>query len=152
MVFEHDYKNFPELSNRQIEEFGFSSPHKQYTEDFDAFVVRVHDGDTITLRTPERDFTFEVDTTQPANTDITMDVFGSHTGEFTGEEIFIVKGLEPPATHVRRPAARRGPPPHPLHRRPAVLGHHRRLRRRKHFGQRGPLRHLLRPGRLPRRI
>jgi len=55
---EHDYKNFPELTNSQIEEFGFSSPHKQYTEDFRAFVVKVHDGDTINLRTEERDFDF----------------------------------------------------------------------------------------------
>ena len=59
MVFEeHDYKNFPELSNRQIEEFGFMSPHKQITEDFKATVVKVHDGDTITLRTNFRDFDF----------------------------------------------------------------------------------------------
>lgn len=55
---EHDYKNFPELSNTQIDEFGFESPHIQYTEDFDAVVVKVHDGDTITLRTEERDFDF----------------------------------------------------------------------------------------------
>ena len=57
-LFEHDYKNFPELTNRQINDFGLSSPHKQYVEDFDAVVVRVHDGDTITLRTEERDFDF----------------------------------------------------------------------------------------------
>ena len=58
MVFEHDYENFPELTNRQIQEFGFSSPHTQIEEDFDALVVRVHDGDTITLRIPDRDFDF----------------------------------------------------------------------------------------------
>ena len=55
---EHDYKNFPELTNTQIEEFGFESPHKQITEDFRAAVVRVHDGDTVTLRTDFRDFDF----------------------------------------------------------------------------------------------
>ena len=58
MVFEHDYKNFPELTNKQITEFGFSSPHKQIEEDFTAMVVKVHDGDTVTLRTPMRDFDF----------------------------------------------------------------------------------------------
>ncbi|KKM99767.1 hypothetical protein LCGC14_1144530 [marine sediment metagenome] len=58
MVFEHDYKKFPELTNRQIEEFGFSSPHKQITEDFRATVVRVHDGDTVTLKAGFRDFEF----------------------------------------------------------------------------------------------
>lgn len=58
MVFEHDYNNFPELTNRQLEELGFTSPHKQITEDFEAKVVKVHDGDTITLRTEFRDFDF----------------------------------------------------------------------------------------------
>ncbi len=58
MVFEHDYKEFPELTNSQIEEFGFTSPHKQITEDFKATVVKVHDGDTITLFTTFRDFRF----------------------------------------------------------------------------------------------
>ncbi len=58
MVFEHDYKKFPELTNKQIEEFGFTSPHKQIEEDFEAEVVKVHDGDTITLFTTFRDFEF----------------------------------------------------------------------------------------------
>ena len=58
MVFEHDYVNFPELTNTQINDFGFASPHKQITEDFRATVVRVHDGDTVTLRTTFRDFDF----------------------------------------------------------------------------------------------
>ncbi len=58
MTEEHNYKEFPELSNKQLEEFGFTSPHKQITEDFDAEVIRVHDGDTITLRTDFRDFDF----------------------------------------------------------------------------------------------
>ena len=58
MVFEHDYKNFPELSKAQLEEFQFTSPHKQITEDFEAVVVKVHDGDTVTLRTDFRDFDF----------------------------------------------------------------------------------------------
>ena len=58
MVFEHDYKDFPELTNRQIDEFGFSSPHKQIVEDFDAEVVKVIDGDTYLLKTSFRDFSF----------------------------------------------------------------------------------------------
>ena len=57
-MIEHDFKNFPELTNRQIEEFGFQSPHKQITEDFKAKVVKVHDGDTVTLRVGFRNFDF----------------------------------------------------------------------------------------------
>ena len=58
MVFEHDYKEYPELTNRQISDFGFSSPHIQFVEDFDAIVTKVHDGDTVTLETRERAFAF----------------------------------------------------------------------------------------------
>lgn len=57
-MFEHDYKKNPELSNKQLEELQFSSPHVQITEDFRATVVKVHDGDTITLSTTFRDFNF----------------------------------------------------------------------------------------------
>ena len=59
-MFEHDYKKFPELTNRQLQEMQFSSPHKQYTEDFEAEVVKVHDGDTFTIRTNDRDFDFPI--------------------------------------------------------------------------------------------
>jgi len=55
---DHDYKNYPELTNTQLNEFQFTSPHVQITEDFKATVVKVHDGDTITLRTDFRDFDF----------------------------------------------------------------------------------------------
>ncbi len=58
MAFEHDYKNFPELSNTQMEQLQFTSPHEQITKDFFAVVVKVHDGDTITLETDFRDFDF----------------------------------------------------------------------------------------------
>lgn len=54
----HDFENFPELSNSQMATEYFNSPHKQITEDFSAECVKVHDGDTITLRWPERDFDF----------------------------------------------------------------------------------------------
>ena len=58
MIFEHDWKNYPELTKAQLETFGFMSPHPQITSDFDAQVIKVHDGDTITLRVPWRDFDF----------------------------------------------------------------------------------------------
>jgi endonuclease YncB( thermonuclease family) len=55
---EHDWIRFPELTNAQLGELEFQSPHKQITEDFHATVVKVHDGDTITLRVDWRDFDF----------------------------------------------------------------------------------------------
>ena len=58
MVFEHNYKDFPELTNKQLSEFGFSSPHEQITQDFFAVVVKVVDGDTVTLSAEFRDFNF----------------------------------------------------------------------------------------------
>lgn|SRR3990167_8060549 len=54
----HDFENFPELTKKQMDEFGFTSPHKQIEGDFEAVVVKVHDGDTITLRADFRDFDF----------------------------------------------------------------------------------------------
>ncbi len=58
MVEQHDFKEFPELTKRQLNEFRFDSPHVQIEEDFDANVVKVHDGDTIRLTTSFRDFDF----------------------------------------------------------------------------------------------
>ena len=57
-MFDHDYDSFPELTNKQLDAFGFSSPHIQITTSFEAEVVKVHDGDTVTLRTDFRDFDF----------------------------------------------------------------------------------------------
>ena len=57
-MVEHDFKAFPELRNNQMDTLYFSSPHKQIFEDFDATVVKVHDGDTVTLRADFRDFDF----------------------------------------------------------------------------------------------
>ena len=54
----HDFKSFPELANSQMDVYYFLSPHRQILEDFTAEVVRVHDGDTVTLRWSERDFDF----------------------------------------------------------------------------------------------
>ena len=56
----HDFKNFPELTNSQMQIYYFDSPHRQITEDFEAEVVKVHDGDTITLRWKERNFDFPI--------------------------------------------------------------------------------------------
>lgn len=57
-MFDHDYEAFPELTNAQMEEEQFNSPHEQISRDFDAVVERVHDGDTVTLRSGNRDFLF----------------------------------------------------------------------------------------------
>lgn len=56
----HDFVAFPELTNNQLQEFYFESPHKQIVRDFEAEVIRVHDGDTITVRWKERDFDFPI--------------------------------------------------------------------------------------------
>lgn len=57
-MFEHDYKNYPELTNTELQEMGLTSPHPQIVDDFSATVVKVHDGDTVTLRAEFRDFDF----------------------------------------------------------------------------------------------
>ena len=56
----HDFKRFPELTNNQLSIYYWESPHRQITEDFVAEVVKVHDGDTITVRWDERDFDFPI--------------------------------------------------------------------------------------------
>lgn len=56
--FDHDFKKYPELTNTELQTIGFTSPHVQITEDFEATVVKVHDGDTVTLSTNFRDFEF----------------------------------------------------------------------------------------------
>ena len=55
---EHDWVNYPELTNSQLEAYGLQSPHEQITQDFQATVIKVHDGDTVTLRCNFRDFDF----------------------------------------------------------------------------------------------
>ncbi len=57
---EHDYKKYPELTNRQLAAYGFMSPHFQLEKDFWAKVVKVIDGDTIRVTMEERDFDFPV--------------------------------------------------------------------------------------------
>ena len=58
MVF--NFKEFPELTNNQMQFYYWDSPHKQISESFDCKVVRVIDGDTILVRWSERDFDFPV--------------------------------------------------------------------------------------------
>ncbi len=55
----HDFKKFPELTNKQIEEHVIS-PHPQITKDIFVDVIKVIDGDTITVRWENRDFDFPV--------------------------------------------------------------------------------------------
>ena len=54
----HDFKAFPELTNGQFTFYYFDSPHKQITENFNAQVIKVHDGDTVTLSVDFRSFDF----------------------------------------------------------------------------------------------
>jgi len=56
----HDFKANPELTNQQMQLYYMESPHKQITESFTATVIKVHDGDTITLNWTERTFDFQV--------------------------------------------------------------------------------------------
>ncbi len=56
----HDFKQFPELANAQMDFYYFKSPHKQIFEDFRCKVVKVKDGDTIQVKWDERDFDFPV--------------------------------------------------------------------------------------------
>ena len=57
-VDEHDFEKYPELTSSDLANIGFMSPHEQIERNFVAEVVRVHDGDTVTLRTDFRDFDF----------------------------------------------------------------------------------------------
>ena len=56
----HNFKDFPELTNNQMQFYYFESPHKQITEDFTAKVVKVTDGDTIRVSCNFRNFDFPV--------------------------------------------------------------------------------------------
>lgn len=59
-MIEHDFVRYPELTDAQMQDFYFQSPHKQIFEDFDAKVVKVHDGDTVSVRWPQRRFDFPI--------------------------------------------------------------------------------------------
>jgi endonuclease YncB( thermonuclease family) len=55
---EHDYKKYPELSNKELESLRFESPHPQIDADLFETVTKVHDGDTVSLHNSFRDFVF----------------------------------------------------------------------------------------------
>lgn len=57
-MWNHDFSKNPELTNSQLDSLGLLSPFPQIVDDFVAEVVKVHDGDTVTLRTSFRDFDF----------------------------------------------------------------------------------------------
>jgi endonuclease YncB( thermonuclease family) len=90
----HDFKNFPELTNAQAHFYYFQSPHKQIFEDFSATVVRVHDGDTITVRWQERDFDFPIRFADTAAPELNED--GGHEAQswlenrILGKEVDII--------------------------------------------------------------
>ena len=56
----HDFKNYPELTNSQMDFYYFSSPHQQITEDFEGECTKVIDGDTIRVKCDFRDFDFPI--------------------------------------------------------------------------------------------
>lgn len=94
MVREHDFKNFPELSNEQMSTMYFESPHKQIFEDFKAKVVKVTDGDTVKLSTDFRDFEFPLrirDIDAPElNQDMGIEAKAHLTELIEGEEVEIL--------------------------------------------------------------
>lgn len=59
-MYDHDYKTYPELWNSELSTMSHFSPHQQITEDFEAVVERVVDGDTIMLRCSFRNFAFKL--------------------------------------------------------------------------------------------
>lgn len=59
-MVDHDFKNYPELTNAQLNEYLYDSPHPQIMEDFEALCVGVHDADTIKVRWEQRDFDFPI--------------------------------------------------------------------------------------------
>ena len=58
MDLNHDFKKYPELAYKQLQEIGYLSPFPQIEEDFEATVFKVVDGDTVRLVCDFRDFDF----------------------------------------------------------------------------------------------
>ena len=88
---EHDFKTYPELSNAELSTFGFASPHEQITQDFLAVVVKVHDGDTVTLRCDFRDFDFPLRFASIDAPELNTGVPGEEARDFLKN---LVEGLE----------------------------------------------------------
>ena len=81
----HDFKNFPELTNSQMNVYYFDSPHKQILGSFSARVKKVHDGDTVTLGTDFRDFYFPL---RMLGIDaLELNAGGKATGDWLREQI-----------------------------------------------------------------
>ena len=91
---ERDWKNYPELTNAELDTELLVSPHFQFTTDFEAVVVRVHDGDTVTLRSDERDFDFPLRLASIDAPELGTGVSGEEArdflaGQVLGERVFV---------------------------------------------------------------
>lgn len=89
----HDFVNFPELTNNQMQFYYFESPHKQITEGFNAKITRVIDGDTVKVITDFRDFSFKVRLGKIASPEV-KEEGGEEAKKFLenrveGEDVFI---------------------------------------------------------------
>ena len=90
----HNFKQFPELTNNQMQIYYFESPHKQITEPIMAKVVKVTDGDTIRVLWAERDFDFPVRMAELAAPELDerggLDSQRFLSNEILGEEVEII--------------------------------------------------------------
>lgn len=90
----HDFKQFPELTNRQMPFYYFDSPHRQITESFVAKVVKVIDGDTIRAMWSERDFDFPIRFSNTAAPEIKerggVESQKWLVNQILGEEVYII--------------------------------------------------------------
>ena len=90
----HNFKQFPELTNSQMQIYYFQSPHKQITESFIGKVVKVTDGDTIRVLWAERDFNFPVRMAEIAAPELDeqggLDSQKFMSNEILGEEVEII--------------------------------------------------------------
>lgn len=94
-MFEHDFKAFPELRNNQLADLECVSPHPQLKEDFEAVVVKVSDGDTISLHISSRDFDFPLRISEINTKELSEGVEGMNAKDWlarrlTGELVYIV--------------------------------------------------------------
>jgi len=94
----HDFVRFPELTNGQMGLYYFESPHQQITEDFTARVVKVHDGDTITVSCDFRNFNFPIRFAKLAAPELNQE--GGHESQrwleskILGEEVDVILSKE----------------------------------------------------------
>jgi len=90
----HNFKQFPELTNNQMQIYYFQSPHKQIVGPIIAKVVKVTDGDTIRVTWAERDFDFPVRMAELAAPELDerggLDSQKFMSNEILGEEVEII--------------------------------------------------------------